>query len=195
MSRYKQARIAAGLIQKAAADALGMKNSHLSKIEAGKIKASPTLLNQMAILYGTTVDDLLGGIGEGLVYARPGRAVRIMQMHTDLMETTEFAHVQGEASMQAFAVRVTDDSMAPDLRAGDTVIIDPAVQPSPGRFVVARPGDGEQIVLRKWSPLHTSDPRAPGFVLRPVNTDYPEIVCSSNTASVLGVATEYHRTL
>lgn len=48
---------------------------------------------------------------------------------------------------EAFALRVTDASMAPEFPPGCIVIVDPGLAPAPGRFVVAETATG--IVLRR----------------------------------------------
>lgn len=48
---------------------------------------------------------------------------------------------------EPFALRVTDDSMAPEFPAGCVVIVDPGALPAHGCFVVARTAHG--AVLRR----------------------------------------------
>jgi len=60
MNRYREARIRAGLSQKAAAISLGVRPPSMSDWESGKTKPTHAHLVAMAALYGTTTDYLTG---------------------------------------------------------------------------------------------------------------------------------------
>lgn len=60
MNRYKEARLRAGLSQKAAAISLGVKPPSMSDWENGKALPTHDHLVAMATLYGTTTDYLTG---------------------------------------------------------------------------------------------------------------------------------------
>jgi len=60
VNRYKEARIRAGLSQKAAAISLGVRPPSMSDWESGKTKPTHEHLVAMAALYGTTTDYLTG---------------------------------------------------------------------------------------------------------------------------------------
>ena len=60
INRYKEARLRAGLSQKAAAISLGIRPPSMSDWESGKTKPTHTHLVAMAALYGTTTDYLTG---------------------------------------------------------------------------------------------------------------------------------------
>ena len=60
MNRYKEARLRAGLSQKAAAISLGIRPPSMSDWESGKTKPTHEHLVAMAALYGTTIDYLIG---------------------------------------------------------------------------------------------------------------------------------------
>ena len=59
-NRFKEARLRAGLSQKAAAISLGVRPPSMSDWESGKTKPTHEHLAAMAVLYNTTVDYLLG---------------------------------------------------------------------------------------------------------------------------------------
>lgn len=59
-NRIKSARIASGLSQQAAASALEIGQSFLSKVERGDKRPSVELLSQMARLYGVSETHLIG---------------------------------------------------------------------------------------------------------------------------------------
>ena len=60
----------------------------------------------------------------------------------ELMDSTEFKYIMTslELSDKAFALQIKGDSMEPEFKEGDVVIIDPAINPIPGEFVVAMNG-------------------------------------------------------
>ena len=60
MNRYRDARLRAGLSQKAAAISLGIRPPSMSDWESGKTKPNHQHLVAMAALYGTTTDYLTG---------------------------------------------------------------------------------------------------------------------------------------
>lgn len=89
----------------------------------------------------------------------------------------------------AFALEITGDSMLPDFRPGDRVIIDPAVEPRPGDFVVAKLEAEPEATFKKYRL------RAPGVVeLAPLNDDYPTIIMDdAHPGRVIGVMVEHRR--
>lgn len=64
MNRYREARIRAGLSQKAAAISLGVRPPSMSDWESGKTKPTHEHLVAMAALYGTSTDYLTGASDE-----------------------------------------------------------------------------------------------------------------------------------
>lgn len=60
MNRYREARLRAGLSQKAAAISLGVRPPSMSDWESGKSQPKHAHLVAMAALYGTTTDYLTG---------------------------------------------------------------------------------------------------------------------------------------
>lgn len=60
MNRFRQARLQAGLSQKAAAISLGVKPPSMSDWETGKSRPTYDHLTDMAELYGVSLDFLLG---------------------------------------------------------------------------------------------------------------------------------------
>ena len=58
----------------------------------------------------------------------------------------------------AFALRVQDDSMAPELSAGDVVVIDPNKDIKPGSLVVAKLHDSSEVIIRRYKQLSANQP-------------------------------------
>jgi len=97
------------------------------------------------------------------------------------------------ASSQAFALIVACDSMAPTLKLGDIVIIDPAIKPKPGEIVAAKLPGELLVILRKYRPL--TNPSGETFVpfeLIPLNEDWPRItIHNQNQGSIVGTLIEH----
>ncbi len=82
----------------------------------------------------------------------------------------------------AFAMEVKDDSMIPEFRVNDVLIIDPDTTPNPGDFVVAKLDTDNEVIIRKYKQLSASK-TSPVFELISLNEDWacvrvdPDISC------------------
>ncbi len=74
-------------------------------------------------------------------------------------------------SLEPYALRVLDDSMAPDFPAGAVVIVDPGEPVEDGCFVVLE--HGGEVLLRR---LRSSPPREGGGRPRLVAPSRPDVV-------------------
>lgn len=81
---------------------------------------------------------------------------------------------------EPFALRVTDDSMAPEFPAGCIVIVDPTLTPSHGRFVVAESALG--VMLRRL------DARSPSWWLEALVPGHPRAPVQAQ--AILGCVTQ-----
>jgi SOS-response transcriptional repressor LexA len=81
---------------------------------------------------------------------------------------------------EPFALRVTDDSMAPEFPRGCVVIVDPGMAPVDGRFVVARTASG--TILRRLAV------REDRFELHALAPGHPRD--STSRAAILGCVTQ-----
>lgn len=84
----------------------------------------------------------------------------------------------------AFALTMSDDSMEPELRRHDVLVIDPDKWPKPGHFVVAKIDDNETIVVRRYKQLIASR-QVDNFELLAVNPHWGSVRCGENTRCVL----------
>ncbi len=104
-------------------------------------------------------------------------------------------------SRQAFALEVRGDSMEPDFRSGDIIIVDPSVEPLAGHFVIAEllaagvePGGGE-ATFKQYRPRAILE-GVQVFDLVPLNPSYPTITINkTNPGRVIGVVAEHKRNL
>ena len=100
-----------------------------------------------------------------------------------------------DLSSNAFALRIKGDSMLPEFREGDTVIIDPAVAPRPGDYVVAKNGESE-ATFKKYRPRGVNELGQQVFELVPLNDDYPTLtVDATNPGRLVAPVIEHRRKL
>lgn len=93
---------------------------------------------------------------------------------------------------QAFALTIQGDSMTPDFREGDIIIIDPDVRPSPGDFVVARNGHDE-ATFKKYRPRGINERGESVIELVPLNDDYPSLRSDCTPLEIIGTLMEHRR--
>jgi transcriptional regulator with XRE-family HTH domain len=83
---------------------------------------------------------------EDLKHLREGK------VHTAALKKQSYVEVSKDISKRAVMLVVHDDSMEPEFRVGDEIIIDPEVLPRDSDqypdFVLVRVGDGEEIFRR-----------------------------------------------
>jgi SOS-response transcriptional repressor LexA len=92
----------------------------------------------------------------------------------------------------AFALEIKGDSMLPDFKEGDRVIIDPLVSPQPGDFVVAKNGD-QEATFKKYRPRGTNERGELIFELVPLNDDYPSMRSDITPIEIVGTMVEHRR--
>lgn len=97
-----------------------------------------------------------------------------------------------DLSGSAFALQIKGDSMLPEFKEGDRVIIDPSVEPMPGDFVVAKNGDNE-ATFKKYRPRGINEHGAQVFELVPLNEDYPSMRSDSTAISIIGTMVEHRK--
>lgn len=181
-------------------------NGNLSRLERGKQGYSDELLNKIAWALGCSVSDLFAGAeGESNVASVPLGTRRIpliscvqagaMTEAVDpyaLGDASDWLLTDLELSANAFALRIKGDSMLPEFREGDTVIIDPAVQPLPGDFVVAKNGENE-ATFKKYRPRGINEQGQQVFELVPLNEDYPSMRSDLTAIRIIGTMVEHRR--
>ena len=82
-----------------------------------------------------------------------------------------------ELSADAFALIIIDDSMMPELRVNDVLVIDPAVSPKPGDFVVATVVGKDDAIVCQYRQLSYTSPE---FDLMTLNENWPNININEN---------------
>lgn len=95
-------------------------------------------------------------------------------------------------SKSAFALEVKGASMQPDFQPGDRIIIDPAVKPLPGDFVVAKNGD-EEATFKKYRPRGANESGVQVFELVALNEDYPSMRSDVTPMRIIGTMVEHRK--
>jgi SOS-response transcriptional repressor LexA len=99
-----------------------------------------------------------------------------------------------EQPPSSFALRVRGNSMEPEFREGDIIIVNPTIPPKPGSYVVASDETGEATFK-----LYRDKGRNPEgrniFELVPLNPDYATIRSDAQQVAIVGVVVQHRRDL
>ncbi|KGH27041.1 LexA family protein [Comamonas testosteroni] len=99
---------------------------------------------------------------------------------------------ENDASAWAFYFEIEGDSMLPEFREGDRVLIDPEVIPRPGDFVAARNSE-QEATFKKYRVRGIDYAGKEIFELVPLNDDYPILRSDEHELSVIGTMLEHRR--
>ncbi|MFD2755690.1 S24 family peptidase [Comamonas terrae] len=97
-----------------------------------------------------------------------------------------------KVSNQSFVLRIRGNSMEPDFKEGDTVVIDPNIKPRPGSFVAAKNGR-EEATFKKYRPRSIDLLGNEVFELVPLNEDYPTMRSDEMPIEIIGTMVEHRR--
>lgn len=97
-------------------------------------------------------------------------------------------------SANSFALEIQGESMAPEFKPGDKIIIDPEVSPKPGDYVIAQNGDHE-ATFKKYRPRGYDSEGNVFFELTPLNPDYPVMNSTEQPIRIIGTVVEHVRAL
>lgn len=177
---------------------------NISRLERGKQGYSDEMLRKIAHALGCAVADLFAGTQANVAPAPLGTRRIPLVSYVQAGHMTEavdpYALGEGEdwlltdldLSSNAFALRIKGDSMLPEFREGDTVIIDPGVLPLPGDYVVAKNGENE-ATFKKYRPRGVNEQGQQVFELVPLNEDYPSMRSDLTHIHIIGTMVEHRR--
>lgn len=179
---------------------------NLSRLERGKQGYSDEMLHKLAFALGCPVGDFFAGedalkdvqlvpLGSRRIPVIGHDQVSQIQVKAGApasVDADEWLLTDLELSPQAFALSISGDSMAPEFKEGDRVIIDPAITPQPGDFVVAKQGDKE-IIFNKFRPRGLNEDGHALFELVPLNEDYPSLRSDRSDITIVGTMVEHRR--
>lgn len=92
-----------------------------------------------------------------------------------------------DVGARAFALEISGESMLPDFRPGEVIIIDPDCAIKPGDFVVAKTDGDEEATFKKYRPRGNDDNDIEIIELVPLNVDYPsETINAARPGRIIG---------
>jgi len=210
--RLKIAMKLSGHTTQMLADGLGISYQAARKAVDGKTKAFTASNNQKAAnLLGVSAEWL--ATGEGTHFVLDKSNVSQAQIGTKQIPLISYvsaglwmgavnpfqpndAHdwlaTDLELSDGAFALEIKGDSMLPEFRPGDRVIIDPDISPQPGDFVVAKNGE-EEATFKKYRPRGMDANGNVVFELVPLNEDYPTMRSDVAPIRIVGTMVEHRK--
>lgn len=95
-----------------------------------------------------------------------------------------------EHSPSTFALRVRGDSMEPQFKDGDIVVIDPTIQPKPGDFIVANEANGE-ATFKQFRIAGINEKGIQVFELWPLNPLYAPMRSDRHQLAIVGTMVEH----
>lgn len=113
-------------------------------------------------------------------------------------EKISFIPVNSELAVNlgenAFALKMKDHSMAPELRINDILIIDPDQKVIPGNFVVALLEEEREVIVRQYREISASK-AAHVYELRVMHDAWANMRIDNNKSKIIGVVISLIRML
>lgn len=215
-------RSALGLSKAALGKAIGITGVSVGKWESGLNQPKGRYLNDLAAALGVSVDWLLTGkdgdvgvvsdiqppgyhnvepavIPQGrrvpiLSYVQAGHWREMCEQATAFDGSLEYVAVGVSVGSCAFGLWVRGNSMEPDFKEGDLLIVDPDEAPKAGDFVIAKNGS-EEATFKKFRSRGEYDDGSPRFELVPLNDDHETLSTDHTTIAIIGVVVEHRRIL
>ncbi|SFD67365.1 SOS-response transcriptional repressor LexA (RecA-mediated autopeptidase) [Thiohalospira halophila DSM 15071] len=124
---------------------------------------------------------------------RPKEAVDIYAEGDGFDEVPVSGTMAYKLGRYAFALEIEGDSMEPEFREGESIIVDPDACVRPGDYVVARVDSGE-VTFKKYRDRGHDRDGAPVYELVPLNDNYATIsVDADNPAEIVGKVISHQR--
>lgn len=198
--RVKDKREELELTQAKAAELAGIRQQSWVAIENGKTKKPRNIIGIAKALKCDPDWLLNGGAFKTMAEVGTRRIPLINYVQAGLMtQSADISDIEGEFeyvltdrdwSENTFALEIEGDSMEPEFKAGDVVVIDPEVDPAPGEFVVAANGDHE-ATFKKFRPSGIGLYGKQHFELVPLNNDFPTISSMDKPIKIIGTMVEH----
>ncbi|MDE9484131.1 LexA family protein [Xenorhabdus bovienii] len=199
-SRVKVRRAELGLTQTEAASIAGIRQQSWASIEDGKTTKPRNIVGIATALkcdagWLMTGDNFqpLNDINVRKIplisYVQAGNLARNIPI-SDYDGSLEYVMTDMNWSESAFALRIDGDSMEPEFKAGDIVVIDPELAPNPGEFVVATNCE-YKATFKKYRPTIIDNDGMQHFELVPLNSDYPILDSHRLQLIIIGTMVEH----
>ncbi|MGN5064507.1 LexA family protein [Aeromonas sp. 6P] len=206
-----------GLSQVSLAKKTGVSGTSVSKWESGFNQPKGRYLNDLAAALGVSVDWLLTGKEDGatgvaepgyrnvepadipqgtrvpiLSYVQAGQWREMCEQATAFDGSLEYVAAGVSVGSCAFGLWVRGNSMEPDFKEGDLLIVDPDEAPKAGDFVIAKNGS-EEATFKKYRSRGEYDDGRPRFELVPLNDDHETLSTDQTHIAIIGVVVEHRR--
>lgn len=119
------------------------------------------------------------------------QAGEFCEYHDDAI-SNEFRPIFGEGyGENVYWVELEGDSMEPNFKSGELVLIDPDIQPNPADYVVALKAGEKKVTFKMWRPRGFDEKTGEEYSqLIPSNENYPIIDSRFVPFTICGVAVE-----
>ena len=176
----------AGLTQSDLAKILKVSSYTYSRLERNPQRMRADRQAVLAKVFGIKPEDILAEPSDVRQMTAVGLSVPLYDVNHDLLVDTKKHQIYGfKLPENAFSISVNCKSMEDCISLGDIILINPKLSLTPGCIVLAHAPVTKEIVLRFYTPLHTSDERSPGFDLRPANSSYPSITSTKDAPGLI----------
>lgn len=200
--RIRERRRQLGWTSTKVATLAGITQSHVSRLENGKVGFTHETLVKVAGVLGLSVDSLYktsSNVEDApidfkaipvLSYVQAGRWTSVdTRPEGDIQEMIS---TNLDCPPSTFAMRLRGDSMEPKFSQGDIIVVSPLLQPQPGDFVVATDERGE-ATFKQYRSAGLNDMGQSVFELIPLNPIYGPLRSDRQQIGIVGVMIE-HRT-
>lgn len=208
--RIKELRKKHGLTQQRLGELIGVKKSSISQWENDEHSPSGDNLAQLSRVFGVSAHWLSTGRGSPeipnvepavipqcgrvpiLSYVQAGNWREMCEQATACDGGLEYVTAGVSVGSCAFGLWVRGNSMEPDFKEGDLLIIDPDEAPKAGDFVIAKNGH-EEATFKKYRSRGEYDDGRPRFELVPLNDDHETLSTDHTPITIIGVVVEHRR--
>ncbi|MGL6410883.1 LexA family protein [Aeromonas veronii] len=206
--RIRKLRKKHGLTQQKLGELIGVKKSSISQWENDEHSPSGDNLAQLSKVFGVSAHWLATGkgspelsnvepavISQGnrvpiLSYVQAGNWREMCEQATAFDGNVEYVSAGGEIGPYGFGLWLRGDSMLPQFKEGDLIIVDPDESLQPGDYVVAKNGSDE-ATFKKYRPRGIDESGQEVFELVPLNDDYPTMHSDRQHIQIIGVMVEH----
>lgn len=210
-ARLRQARRSVGMTQQELADHCAVSRAAVAQWEADQTRPSFAHLQAATDALGVWISWVTGneshpGMADAqapfeaptreipvIDYVRAGHWDSVIDAYPPGAGMSRVA-IDRPLGENAFALLVRGESMAPDYRDGDCLIVDPSVSPRPGDHVIAKLEDEDEATFKKFRPRGL-DPEGNAMIeLVPLNDDWPTLhIDSAHPGRIIGTVVEHRR--
>lgn len=213
--RIYEERKAKGLTRQALADLTdGIKPSRINNWEHGTRMPGPEEITQLAKAFAVSPAFLMGLSDERDGEFRINSRNRVLIPLLDYKQACDPDHhiqrikeefysekitfipvtpdIANHLDENAFAMKMLDDSMSPEIRINDIQIVDPSISPNPGDFVVVKMSGKDDVIICQYKKLSYTSSE---FELLTLNDNWPNIaVNESMQVEIVGTVIQNIRT-